>query len=149
MGKKLIEAWLGSVCNDLNPQPRASRSFSSGVSDKIRYRVVRFPNLLHLCKGIPPPKKMFSFGHCPNNPPSPSFGQLVPQFRTSKTTFCACDRKNTNYDNDDCNDNYDGHFDDNGDKNYHINIQILRVSVVHCCSLSLCYLDAETSEKPK
>ena len=37
-------------------------------------------------KGRPPPKKMFSFGHCPNYP-------LVPLFRTSKTTFCAYDRK--------------------------------------------------------
>ena len=35
---------------------------------------------------------MFSFGHCPNYP-SPSFGQLVPLFRTSKTTLCAYDRK--------------------------------------------------------
>ena len=61
---------------------------------------------------------MFSFAHCPNYP-SPSFGQLVPLFRTSKTTFCAYDRKNADDDNDGCNDNYDGNFDDNDDKNDH------------------------------
>ena len=60
---------------------------------------------------------MFSFGHCPNYP-SPSFGQLVHLFRTSKTTFYAYDRKSTNDDNDGCNNNYDGNFDDNDDKNY-------------------------------
>ena len=60
-------------------------------------------------------QKMFSFGHCPYYP---SFGQLVPLFRTSKTTFCAYDRNNTNDDNDGCNNNYDGNFDDNDDKNY-------------------------------
>ena len=30
--------------------------------------------------------------------------------------FCAYDRKNTNYDNGGCNDNYDGNFDNNDDK---------------------------------
>ena len=55
---------------------------------------------------------MFSFEHCPNYP-SPSFGQLVPLFRTSKTTFYAYDRKNTNDDNDGCNNNYDGNVDHN------------------------------------
>ena len=39
--------------------------------------------------------------------------------------FCAYDRKNTNYDNDDCNDNHDGNFDDNDDKNHQINIEIM------------------------
>ena len=42
-------------------------------------------------------KKTFSFGHCPNhlNPPphDPNSGNLVLFFRTSKTTFCAYDRK--------------------------------------------------------
>ena len=75
-----------------------------------------------------PEKKMFSFGHCPNYlsplPPSPQFGQLVHLFRTSKTTFYAYDRKNTNDDNDGCNNNYDGNFDDNDDKNYQKNKQI-------------------------
>ena len=41
--------------------------------------------------------------------------------------FCAYDRKNTNYDNDGCNDNYDGNLDDNDDKKLPNNIQILRV----------------------
>ena len=32
------------------------------------------------------------------------------------TVFCAYDRKNADDDNDGCNDNYDGNFDDNDDK---------------------------------
>ena len=47
------------------------------------------------------------------------FFRAFPLFRTSKTTFYAYDRKNTNDDNDGCNNNYDGNFDDNDDKNYH------------------------------
>ena len=69
-------------------------------------------------------KKTFSFGHCPNhlNPPPhpPNSGNLVLFFRTSKTTFCAYDRKHFDDDNDGCNDNYDdnyGNFDDDYDKN--------------------------------
>ena len=54
--------------------------------------------------------------HGPNYP-SPSFGQIVHLFRTSKTTFYAYDRKSTNDDNDGCDNNYDGNFDDNDDKN--------------------------------
>ena len=70
----------------------------------------------------PPPKKFFRT--LPELPLSPQFGQLEPLFQTSKTTFNAYDRKNTNDDNDGCNANYDGHFDDNDDKNYQKNIQI-------------------------
>ena len=47
------------------------------------------------------------------------FGPLF--FRTSKTTFCAYNRKHFYDDNDGCNDNYDenyGHFDDDYEKNY-------------------------------
>ena len=44
---------------------------------------------------------------------------------TKITTFCTCDRKDTDGDNDNCNYNYDGNFDDNDDKNYKKNIQIL------------------------
>ena len=70
-------------------------------------------------------QRTFTFKHCPNhlNPLSPQFRQLGPLFRTSKTTFCAYDRKNADDDNDGCNDNYDGNFDDNDDKNYQKNIQ--------------------------
>ena len=64
--------------------------------------------------------KNFSFGHCPNHltppPHPPNLGNLVLFFWTSKTTFCAYDRKNSDDDNDACNDNYDdnnGYFDDN------------------------------------
>ena len=46
---------------------------------------------------------------------SPYSGQLVPLFWTSKTMFCEYERKNTKYDNDGCNDNYDSNFDDNDD----------------------------------
>ena len=41
-------------------------------------------------------------------------------FQTSKTTFCAYDRKKFDDGNDGCNDNYDdnyGNFDDDYDKN--------------------------------
>ena len=81
-------------------------------------------------KGTPPEKKNVFFRALPKLPlpaPSPHFGQLVPLFQTSKTTFCAYDRKNANHDNDDCDNKYDVNFDDNDDKNYQINIQILRV----------------------
>ena len=54
-------------------------------------------------------------------PHPPNSGNLVLFFRTSKTTFCAYERrKKIDYDNDGCNDNYDdnyGNFDDNYDKN--------------------------------
>ena len=51
---------------------------------------------------------------------------IVSLFRISKTMFCAYDRKHTNYDNDGCNDNYDGNVDDNYDikwPNKHTNIK--------------------------
>ena len=41
-------------------------------------------------------------------------------YQTSKTTFCAYDRKKFDDGNDGCNDNYDdnyGNFDDDYDKN--------------------------------
>ena len=38
-------------------------------------------------------------------------------FLDVKTTFCAYDRKNTDDDNDTCNDGNDGNFDENDDKN--------------------------------
>ena len=50
----------------------------------------------------------------------PNSGKWVLFFRTSKTTFCAYDRKLFDDDNDGCNDNYDdnyGNFDDDYDKN--------------------------------
>ena len=67
---------------------------------------------------LPYPTRIFTDGKERPPPPSPYFGQLVPLFRTSKTTFYEYDRKNTNDDNDGCNNNYDGNFDDNDDKNY-------------------------------
>ena len=39
-----------------------------------------------------------------------------PFFPDVKTTFCVYDRKNTNHDNDGCNDNYDGNFVDHDGK---------------------------------
>ena len=39
---------------------------------------------------------MLTFGHCPNHvtpPPHPNLGNSVLFFRTSKTRFCAYDRK--------------------------------------------------------
>ena len=53
---------------------------------------------------------MFSFGHCPNYLPPPISGNLYIFFWTSKTTFCAYDRKNTNNDNDGCNYNNDADY---------------------------------------
>ena len=37
-------------------------------------------------------------------------------FQTSKRRFARMTEKSTGDDNDGCNDNYDGHFDDNDDK---------------------------------
>ena len=58
---------------------------------------------------------MFSFPAFPNYPP---LGKVVQFFWTSKTKFCAYDRKNADDDTDGCNDNYDNNLDDNDDKNY-------------------------------
>ena len=53
-----------------------------------------------------------------SSPPPPHLGIFNLSFRTSKTAFYAHDRKNTNDDNDGCNENYDCNFDDNHDRNY-------------------------------
>ena len=66
------------------------------------------------------PKKMFSFGHCPNYL-SPHFGQLVPLFMDVKNDVLAriTEPSNDDYDNDvsdNCDHNF-GTFDDFGVKN--------------------------------
>ena len=45
-------------------------------------------------------------------------GNLVLFFGRQKQRFARMTVKNINYDNDGCNDNYGGNFDDNDDKNY-------------------------------
>ena len=61
-----------------------------------------------------PPKKVFFRATCTS-------------FSDVKNVVSRIWQKNTKYDYDGCNDNYDENFDDNDDKNDQINIQILRV----------------------
>ena len=51
---------------------------------------------------------MFTFGHWPNH--------LNPQFGRQTRRFACTKEKNSDDDNDGCNDNYDDY--DNGDKKY-------------------------------
>ena len=50
------------------------------------------------------------------SPPPPNSGNSHLFFGRQKTTYYVYDRKNTNGDNDGCNDTYDGNFDDNDGK---------------------------------
>ena len=74
-------------------------------------------------KGRHQQKKNVFFRALPESPkphtPDPNSGNMV-LFFTSKTTFCAYDRKKIDADIEGCNDNHDdnyGNFDDNYDKN--------------------------------
>ena len=69
-------------------------------------------------KGRPPKKKNVYFRALPKlalpPPTPPNSGNLVLFFRTSKTTYCAYDRKSIDDDDDGWNHDYDGD-DDNID----------------------------------
>ena len=62
-------------------------------------------------------KKTFQFGHCPNYP-NPKFGQLYRLFPADKNDVLCVWRKNTDDDNNCCQNIFDQNFDDNYDKKY-------------------------------
>ena len=66
---------------------------------------------------------MFSFGQCPKYL-SPPLRATCTSFSEVKNDVVRILQKNTNYDSDGCNDDYDGNFDDNDDKKLPNDIQI-------------------------
>ena len=119
-----VYCWCSKVFSELTPFSALKQSVQFGPEGSLQWTGPNWINMwgaklmqLQLVP-LPYPTRIFTDGKerppppppTPKlPPPSPYFGQLVPLFRTSKTMFCAYDRKFTNDDNDD-------NLDDNDDK---------------------------------